>query len=62
MITREYTVWCDDKRHCPGEHLTLCVNNQGEAIKYARKAGWAVRSSGRAMCPECLYMNGDRIS
>lgn len=53
VITREYTVWCDFKSTCCTSYLTLCVNNQIEARKYAELAGWGIRRSGYAICPAC---------
>lgn len=54
-VTREYTVWCDDRRYCNGEHLQIATNTMKDARKYARAAGWYCRYGVADQCPACYH-------
>lgn len=54
MITRQYTIWCDDKRYCPGgNHLLVDTNNIKNARRMARHEDWRTSPSGPDQCPVC---------
>lgn len=54
MITRQYTIWCDDKRACVGEHLQVDTNTILNARKMARGEGWRTGTGLDDKCPACV--------
>jgi len=55
MITRQYTIWCDDRRYCNGEHLQVDTNTISNARRLARAQGWRTVCNAADQCPACFH-------
>jgi len=55
MITRQYTIWCDDRRYCNGEHLQVDTNTIRNARRLARAQGWRTVYNAADQCPACFH-------
>lgn len=51
MITREYTVWCDQSG-CGRWKQFAWAANAAQAARLARRDGWIV-IKGKYACPDC---------
>jgi hypothetical protein len=55
MITRQYTIWCDDRRYCGGAHLMVDTSTIRNARRAARAQGWRTVHGVADQCPCCYH-------